>query len=295
MPIGAPQLPIYSCTTAAPYPNDPDEILHLMIDHWVRPVEFRRTIDALYADGVRVFVEVGPRGNLTAFVEDILRGRSFCAAPVNVQHRSGITQLNHCVGLLMAQGVNLDLTLLYARRQPRVVTWDHIPAPASRGVKLVTSLPVLRISPAVAENIRRAPTILEQPPTPPDGEAWLPLPPQSTPVVQRADLAIGDAPLPADDSQHMFAAAPQVQGDLISQAAIVEPAPAFGDMAAGTFAEATMSAYLETMDAFLRAQSQVMGAYLSGVMGTADAASTPEAAPGHAHALMAQRDNCTRR
>ena len=33
----------------------------------------------LYADGVRLFVEAGPRGNLSAFVEDTLRGRPFAA------------------------------------------------------------------------------------------------------------------------------------------------------------------------------------------------------------------------
>ncbi len=33
-------------------------------------------------DGVRVFVEVGARGNLTGFVEDTLRGRPhFAVAP----------------------------------------------------------------------------------------------------------------------------------------------------------------------------------------------------------------------
>ena len=49
-----------------------------MVEHWLRPVEFRRTIETLHDEGVRLFVEVGPRGNLTAFVEDILRGRPFC-------------------------------------------------------------------------------------------------------------------------------------------------------------------------------------------------------------------------
>ena len=77
------RVPIYSCTTAAPYPDDPDEIRKLMVDHWLMPVEFRKTIETLYEDGVRIFVEVGPRGNLSAFVEDILRGKRFCAVPAN--------------------------------------------------------------------------------------------------------------------------------------------------------------------------------------------------------------------
>ena len=57
----------------------PEEIRSLLVEHWTSPVRFRETIEALYADGARVFVEAGPRGNMTAFVEDILRGRPACA------------------------------------------------------------------------------------------------------------------------------------------------------------------------------------------------------------------------
>ena len=55
-----------------------------MVEHWTSPVRFRETIDALYEDGARVFVEVGPRGNMTAFIDDILRGRPHCAVASNV-------------------------------------------------------------------------------------------------------------------------------------------------------------------------------------------------------------------
>jgi acyl transferase domain-containing protein len=47
-----------------------------MIDQWAEPIRFRETIETMYADGVRVFLEVGPRGNLTGFVDDILAGRA---------------------------------------------------------------------------------------------------------------------------------------------------------------------------------------------------------------------------
>ncbi len=49
---------------------------------------------------MRVFVECGPRGNLSAFVEDILRGKPFAAIPANVPRKSGPTQINHMVAQL---------------------------------------------------------------------------------------------------------------------------------------------------------------------------------------------------
>src|SRR5207237_857216 len=79
--VSAPKTDIYSCTTAAPYPSDPTEIRRLFVEHWACPVRFRETIEAMYAAGVRLFAEVGPRGNLTAFVDDILRGRPPLAVP----------------------------------------------------------------------------------------------------------------------------------------------------------------------------------------------------------------------
>jgi acyl transferase domain-containing protein/phosphopantetheinyl transferase len=118
--VGAPaSIPLYSCTTRAPFPADLGEIRDVAVQHWMRPVEFQKTIEAMYADGIGIFVEVGPRGNLSAFVEDILRGRPHLAVASDTMNRSGITQLNHLVGLLAAHGVPMRLDELYARRSPR--------------------------------------------------------------------------------------------------------------------------------------------------------------------------------
>ncbi|MGD2178062.1 MAG: ACP S-malonyltransferase, partial [Anaerolineae bacterium] len=112
-----PKTQIYSCTTAAPFAADLTEIQELALQHWTRPVRFRQTIETMYADGVRVFVEVGPRGNLSAFVNDILRGQPHAAVPLNVQSRSGIAQLNHAVALLAAHAVPMELGHLYEDRR----------------------------------------------------------------------------------------------------------------------------------------------------------------------------------
>jgi phosphopantetheine--protein transferase-like protein len=110
---------MYSCATAALYPQKPEEIRKLAVDQWAMPVRFRETIERLFDDGVRIFVEVGPRGNLTGFVDDILRKRNYAAVPSNLSHRSGITQLNYLIGLLAVHGVPMNLDYLYGRRTPQ--------------------------------------------------------------------------------------------------------------------------------------------------------------------------------
>jgi len=119
--IGNAQTALYSCVTAGPYPQDPEEIRSLAAVQWSSTVRFRETIEGMYRDGVRLFVEIGPRSNLTGFTDDVLRSKPHAAIPSNVQHRSGIVQLHHMLGQLVAHGLNPKLEHLYARRSPRPV------------------------------------------------------------------------------------------------------------------------------------------------------------------------------
>jgi acyl transferase domain-containing protein/phosphopantetheinyl transferase len=113
-----PKFDIYSCMTAARMPADPEEIRRLATEQWANPVRFQETIETMYDEGFRIFLEVGPKSNLTGFVRDILSGKTFLAMASNVHHRSGITQLNHTLGLLAAHFVPLRLDHLYASRMP---------------------------------------------------------------------------------------------------------------------------------------------------------------------------------
>jgi malonyl CoA-acyl carrier protein transacylase len=123
--VRSPRIPIYSCITGQRFPDDPEAIRRLSIEHWARPVEFARMIETMYVDGVRLFVECGPRGHLTSFVQDSLRGRSFEAIAANVVHRSGLTQLNHMAALLAAHHVPLRFEHLYNRRDPQRIQWEQ--------------------------------------------------------------------------------------------------------------------------------------------------------------------------
>ena len=116
VPFVVPHTPVYCCSTGGPFPSDPEAMRRLAVNHWVTPVEFTRMIETMHADGVRLFVECGPRGNLSAFVEDILRGKSFAAIPANLPRKTGPTQINHMVAQLVAHGVDLNLGYLYAGR-----------------------------------------------------------------------------------------------------------------------------------------------------------------------------------
>jgi acyl transferase domain-containing protein len=140
--IGQAETALYSCVTAGPYPRDPEEIRSLAAVQWSSTVRFRETIEAMHRDGVRLFIEIGPRSNLTGFTDDVLRSKPHAAIPSNVQHRSGILQLHHMLGQLAAHGLNPRLEHLYARRAPRPVTERSKPR---RMLTLATGLQPARL------------------------------------------------------------------------------------------------------------------------------------------------------
>ena len=76
-----PKLPLPGTTAAdllvhngPAVPGPSEAIRELAIAQWAEPVRFSELIRNLYDDGVRLFVESGPRGNLSAFAEDVLPG-----------------------------------------------------------------------------------------------------------------------------------------------------------------------------------------------------------------------------
>src|SRR5262249_35112841 len=70
---------VYANTPAAPHPAEPAAIARLLVEHLTAPVRFREEVEAMYAAGARLFVEVGPQATLTGLVGQTLRDRPHLA------------------------------------------------------------------------------------------------------------------------------------------------------------------------------------------------------------------------
>ncbi|MCA0926784.1 type I polyketide synthase [Ruegeria profundi] len=110
--IRAPKLPVYSCLTTKPFPNTSKAIKSWMAAQWSSEVRFQDTIRRMYDDGARIFVECGPRNNLTSFVGDVLRKQPHVTVAADTVGRQGLSQLHHLAAQLFAEGVPLDLDAL---------------------------------------------------------------------------------------------------------------------------------------------------------------------------------------
>ena len=149
-----PEVPVYSCSTAGRMADLADEVRRLAVAQWTQRVNFRDTIEAMYRDGLRVFVDVGARGNLCGYVEDILRGRPAFAVAANLPRRSGTAQLNHLVASLFAQGLMLDPSYLYARRRPQRIDLDAAPEPTRFVPGLELGFPEMKLSDDLIARLR---------------------------------------------------------------------------------------------------------------------------------------------
>lgn len=105
--LAPPWCALWSATTCAPFPDDPDAMRRVFVEHLVRPVRFRELVERLHAAGGRAFVQVGA-GSLPGFVNDTLNGRPHLAVSAGVLRPSGTAQLARVVAALWAEGAPVD-------------------------------------------------------------------------------------------------------------------------------------------------------------------------------------------
>ena len=117
--LHAPSLPMWSATTASPYPAETDAVRDLFVRHLLEPVRFRALIEAMYADGYRMFVQAGV-GQLTSLIGDTLHDADHLAVAASSQ-RNGQAQLRRVAAALWAAGT----TTARAAASPRASAQTH--------------------------------------------------------------------------------------------------------------------------------------------------------------------------
>ena len=116
------QTPLYSCSTAQPFPGNASPIRQTAIKQWTHQVQFCKTIENLYRnEGIRNFIEVGPNGTLTSFVDDTLREHEHFAISGNLENRSGLRQIQNLAAQMFIKGNEVDLDFFFNfRNVPKV-------------------------------------------------------------------------------------------------------------------------------------------------------------------------------
>jgi len=116
VPFERPRLPVYSNTTGQRHAGDPDTLRDVLARHFCEPVLFEQEIRQLYADGARVFIEVGPGKVLTDLTLRILRGEEVAALALDAPGHDGWTQLGCLLARLIVLGLPVRLEAWFDKR-----------------------------------------------------------------------------------------------------------------------------------------------------------------------------------
>lgn len=123
--LSAPKLTVYANVTGRPHPGEAGSIRESLLQHLLSPVRFADEVEAMYAAGARVFLEVGPGGVLSGLVGRILGQREHLA--LAMQGRGGgMHGLLDCLGRLAAAGVDFDLTALFQGRPVELLDLEDL-------------------------------------------------------------------------------------------------------------------------------------------------------------------------
>src|SRR6185503_3278216 len=124
-------VPVYANATGREYPAAATQAREVLASQIVRPVNFMEQIEAMYADGVRTFVEVGPGHVLSDLTQSILSGREVETIALDSSRggRSGTFDLALALARVAALGHVVHLA-----------KWENAPAPldASAGKPALT-------------------------------------------------------------------------------------------------------------------------------------------------------------
>jgi acyl transferase domain-containing protein/NAD(P)H-dependent flavin oxidoreductase YrpB (nitropropane dioxygenase family)/NAD(P)-dependent dehydrogenase (short-subunit alcohol dehydrogenase family) len=262
--------PVYSNIDAAPYPAEPPANAARLGDHLANPVRFADMIEAMYRDGARVFVEVGPGGILTGMVGSILRDRPHLAVSCDAPTSPGLSGLLRRLARLLIAGVPLRLGRLTEGRARRRLDLDRLP-----------------------------PGEFAEAPTP---STWLVNGSRARPYTAPEPTRLGTGhvlPLPATRSGTPGPIRPMGNGTLESAMThdtptapdspvshAMPPAPPMAPRSASPQADPVLESFQKTMQVFLEVQKATMLAYLNGRAAGAAASPvvpSPSLAPAPSH------------
>lgn len=117
-------LPVWSNTTAETYPVNAEAIKERLTEHLVKPVKFVAQVQQMYADGARIFIEVGPGKVLTSLVKACLSKDELLLYAEDNGHNK-ITHLLCTIATYLATGRAVKVEKLFEGREGTMLNLDE--------------------------------------------------------------------------------------------------------------------------------------------------------------------------
>lgn len=124
VPFNEMQIPVWSNTTAEIYPTNTSEIKERLTDHLVQPVRFVEELQAMYNDGARIFIEVGPGKVLTGLTKSCLE-KDQLTLFVEDNNTNKLTHLLSTLAQYLGTGRSFNIAKLFDGRNAKSIQIDQ--------------------------------------------------------------------------------------------------------------------------------------------------------------------------
>lgn len=110
-----PGVRFYSGIRGGAYEVSRESAAESIVGQAVGAFDFTKVVEAAYADGVRLFVEVGPGASCSRMIDQILGNRAHVARSVCAAGQEGVGMLLRVLAQLIAEGVAVDPAVLLTK------------------------------------------------------------------------------------------------------------------------------------------------------------------------------------
>ena len=188
-----PGLDVYSCGWGSRYAVTDDSVADSIEKQAVEGFDFTQTINNAHADGIRVFIEAGPRSSCTRMIDRILSNKPHLALAANRAGENEYQSLLRCLARLVAERIPVDLSPLYANGPATAAQPAHRRRSGQAEVTVIVGGPPLQPSlPEPSPTAARAEAAHGQSPGFPDPSSRPTPPPVPTATWPAADTLSTD-------------------------------------------------------------------------------------------------------
>ncbi|MER5853004.1 beta-ketoacyl synthase N-terminal-like domain-containing protein [Streptomyces sp. NPDC002012] len=155
-----PGVRFYSGATGQSYSPTPERVAEALTAQGLDTIDFAGTVEQAWTDGVRIFVEHGPRSLCTGWIKRVLGDRDHVAVALDAPHDQGLRQLCLAVAELVVAGVPVRAHELFAQLGRAAV---DLTTPGPTVTVTVPGTPRLTSPEASAVTMPRAPELAPVP------------------------------------------------------------------------------------------------------------------------------------
>jgi acyl transferase domain-containing protein/3-hydroxymyristoyl/3-hydroxydecanoyl-(acyl carrier protein) dehydratase len=150
-----PGIHFYSSAWGEPFALTEEKAAEAILAQALDTVDFPRVIERAYAEGVRLFLEVGPGSSCTRMIGQILGTRRHLVRPTHPGPNNAAGAILRCLAHLMAERVPVDFSSLYGLPPEKTPSGPTLTVPV--GLQDFTFPPLPKAAPAPVEPLRAEP------------------------------------------------------------------------------------------------------------------------------------------